>query len=147
MYKKIAVILFCTFLIVAVAFFTKTGYFKELFQPDAEMTLEQALNQKQKLVVADFYATWCGYCKKFAPTLHNLKGEYKDKFIFVSVNGEAVENEKYAKDFYVPVYPTLYLINPTNNNKVMVPQNTYGDSTLLRIEFNRFLSANEIKNQ
>jgi thiol-disulfide isomerase/thioredoxin len=36
-----------------------------------------------KPVVVDIYATWCGACKNIAPTLSNVKQQYKDKVNFV----------------------------------------------------------------
>ncbi|MFA6988484.1 MAG: thioredoxin domain-containing protein [Candidatus Gastranaerophilaceae bacterium] len=145
MNKKIAVIIVCIIFISIVTVAFLTGVKADNSYISGNMMLEQALKQKQRLVVADFYVNWCGYCRRFAPILHDLKDEYKDKYIFVFVNCEDPKNEKYVKDFYIPAYPSLYLINPTNNNRVLASQDAYGDSNSLRIEFNKFLSENNIK--
>ncbi len=46
-------------------------------------TLEQF---KEKLLVLDFWATWCGACRKNFSTLESLQKEYSTDLVFVLVN-------------------------------------------------------------
>ena len=39
-----------------------------------------------KPVVCDFFATWCGPCKMFAPVMEQVAEEYADKAVFVKVD-------------------------------------------------------------
>ena len=58
-----------------------------------------------RLVVADFYAPWCGPCKELAPVLEELADKYADKIKVVKVNVD--EEESIAVRFGCPqTFPT-----------------------------------------
>ena len=44
----------------------------------------------KKHIIIDFYATWCGPCKRFAPEFVSLSEEYAD-IHFIKVNIEEVD--------------------------------------------------------
>jgi thioredoxin 1 len=52
---------------------------------------------KTKLVLVDFYATWCGVCKMMAPIFDEVAAETGDKTIFAKANAEdvPVSSEKF----------------------------------------------------
>ena len=60
-----------------------------------------------KLVVVDFYATWCAPCKAMAPHFARWAGKYGDRAWFFKVNGD--ESEKVVEDNGVSAYPTFML--------------------------------------
>jgi thioredoxin len=45
----------------------------------------------QKKVVVDFYASWCGPCKKIAPLFNSLANHYNDSIVFVKVDADQAE--------------------------------------------------------
>ena len=61
--------------------------------------------QATNAVVADFYATWCGPCRRLSPMLDRLAGGYTDKIKFVKINVD--ESPELAKKFSVEGIPTL----------------------------------------
>ena len=61
-----------------------------------------------KPCIVDFYADWCGPCKKVSPILKELAGEYKNDIIIYKIN---VDNEKeLAAAFGIQSIPTLLII-------------------------------------
>ena len=73
--------------------------------PVDEIQSEQQFNEylknrkgSYKYIVVDFYATWCGPCKKMAPQLEKMSESYKNVlFLKVDVDGDAgTVAEKYG---------------------------------------------------
>nr|WP_026690589.1 thioredoxin [Alteribacter aurantiacus] len=59
----------------------------------------------QGLVLADFWAPWCGPCKMIAPVLEELDAEMGDKAQIVKLDVD--ENQETASKFGVMSIPTL----------------------------------------
>ncbi len=57
---------------------------------DGGMSMEEFAKQvtRDKLVLVDFNATWCGPCKKMLPVLKKLEAENKDKLVLFPVDAD-----------------------------------------------------------
>lgn len=67
-----------------------------------------------KLVVVDFFATWCGPCKMIAPKVEEMEAEFKDTVVFLKVDVDEAEDA--AMEYNITAMPTFLFIK--NNKKV-----------------------------
>lgn len=61
--------------------------------------------KSDKLTVVDFFANWCGPCRKLAPILDEVENELGVKVKFVKIDTD--ENIDMAKKYQVSGLPTL----------------------------------------
>ncbi len=61
---------------------------------------------KERLVVLDISAEWCGPCKVIEPILNRLSAEYEGKFLLAKLEAED-ENMKIAGRFGARGFPTV----------------------------------------
>lgn len=66
---------------------------------------DEALQEKEKVVLVDFYADWCGPCKMLAPVIHEIADENTDKVNVYKVNID--ENMELAERYKVMNIPTV----------------------------------------
>ncbi|XP_005100158.1 thioredoxin-1 [Aplysia californica] len=67
---------------------------------------DNLISSEKKLVVIDFFATWCGPCKVIAPFLEKLSEKYPDVVI---VKIDVDENADTAEECDVTAMPTIQL--------------------------------------
>ena len=71
-------------------------------------TFDETVNGADKPVIVDFWAEWCGPCKKIAPILSEIAGE-RDELSVTKLNVD--DNPDIAMKFSVMSIPTLLVFD------------------------------------
>ena len=85
----------------------------------------------EKVILINFWATWCTQCKGFFEIFEKLQIEYKNDFIFAKVNVN--ENAAIPRQYQVTWIPTLIFIR---NKELMkkIPGSANYDSLKIILE-------------
>lgn len=88
-------------LVAAVSFAQESNHGKKLWaksilnEKAPELIVEQWVSKQPdtegKFVLIDFWATWCGPCRAYIPTLNNLQEKYADKIAIIGISDETAE--------------------------------------------------------
>ena len=84
---------------------------------------EQEVCQSEGLTLVDFWATWCGPCRKLAPLIDELAVQYDGKVKFVKIKAD--ENLKTAQKYSISGVPCLLVFKngePIERMVNMVPK-------------------------
>lgn len=73
----------------------------------------KVLKSNGKPTLVDFWATWCGPCKRIAPVIEELGALYEGRANIAKCDVE--EAEELAVDFQVTSIPTLILLDKQGN--------------------------------
>lgn len=68
----------------------------------------EELIQDSKLVIVDFWATWCGPCRMLSPILDEVEAEMPDQITVVKVNVD--DADEIAAQYRIMSIPTLLFI-------------------------------------
>lgn len=104
---------------------------------------KQALKEK-KPILALFYADWCHYCVKFMPVYQALSEKYKDDLNFAKVNVEDSKYEKIVNEVGITGFPTVYIIDPKYDNKVLLSNAILGKVETVSEELDRYIRIRKI---
>jgi thioredoxin 1 len=63
-------------------------------------------------VMLDFYADWCGWCQRMAPTVKHITKTSKGKLLVLPLNIDNPKNKALVAQFNVTSVPTYFIYNP-----------------------------------
>lgn len=66
---------------------------------------EEQVLRAEKPVLVDFWAPWCTYCRRIAPAVDQVAGQYGEQMVVGKVNVD--EQPELAGEFGVMSIPTL----------------------------------------
>ena len=85
---------------------TKAEFLKKVVDYEGNPTEGKYLGEKPAII--DFYASWCGPCKRVAPILDELAAEYGDKIDIYKIDTE--QEQELAAVFGIRSIPTLLFV-------------------------------------
>lgn len=77
--------------------------------------------QEGKTILVDYWAPWCGYCRRIGPAYDKIAEEYGDRLVVAKVNID--EEPQLTEAQGVEVIPTLILYKDGKAvNRVVAPK-------------------------
>ena len=73
-----------------------------------ETNFDDEVIKADKLTVVDFWAPWCGPCRKLTPVLEEIATEFDGKIKLAKVNTD--ENLKLAQRFSISALPSILIV-------------------------------------
>ena len=76
-------------------------------QEVTDENFDKEVCSSEKLTLVDFWATWCGPCRKLSPVIDEIAQEFNDKVKFVKIKAD--ENLQTAQKYSISGVPSLLI--------------------------------------
>lgn len=93
-------------------------------------SFDKEIMQATGNVIIEFYAPWCGHCKKLAPIFEALAEDFKDNSEITFAKQDATANDippPHNKRFVVKGFPTIYFKTKTDEITLYTGGRTYAE--------------------
>lgn len=70
-------------------------------------SFRQQIEEEKKVVLAEFWAPWCVYCRRLGPAFDKIAEEYGDRLVIGQINID--DEQQLAVSNQIEVVPTLVL--------------------------------------
>lgn len=74
-----------------------------------DASFEKEVKQVDMPVLVDFWAPWCGPCRKISPVIDEIAEEFKGKIKVVKLNTD--ENVRTAQEYSISGIPSILIFN------------------------------------
>ncbi|KAI3746780.1 hypothetical protein L6452_09220 [Arctium lappa] len=145
-----SVLLMCVFVILSSTVFSISSASEE--EKEYVLTLDHSnfseIVSKQKFIVVEFYAPWCGHCKNLAPEYEkaaSVLSSNEPAIVLAKVDANAEENKELAEKFEIQGFPTIKILRNGGENiqEYKGPREANGIVTYLKKQVGP--ASNEIK--
>ncbi len=113
--------------------------------------VNDAAQLKDKVVYVDFWASWCGPCRKSFPWLKELSARYEEKglkVITINLDRDRAAAKKFLEEFKIPfevVYDSTGALAEKFGVEALPSSYLFGRDGKLRSEHRGFIPANASK--
>lgn len=83
-----------------------------------DSTFEKEVLNAEGITIVDFWAPWCGPCRKMGPLLDEIAEEYKNQVKVVKINTD--ENLKTATEYQISSLPSVFIFKNGEAKETMV---------------------------
>ncbi len=83
-----------------------------------DSTFESEVLKNDSITVVDFWAPWCGPCRKMGPVLDEIAGEFEGKIRVAKINTD--ENLKTAKEYQISGLPSIVIFKNGEAKETLV---------------------------
>jgi thioredoxin 1 len=90
-----------------------------------ENNYSEVTGTPDKLVLVDFWATWCGPCRAIGPILEKLAGEYPEQVVIGKLNVD--ENRALTESHGIQSIPTILLYKGGQIKDTLVGARQFAD--------------------
>ena len=73
--------------------------------------------ESEKLVVVDFWAQWCGPCRKLTPLLEQIQNEFINEIKIVKIDAD--KNISTAKEYGISSLPSILIFQNGEVKEIM----------------------------
>ncbi len=79
---------------------------------------ENVVLNSSQIVLVDFWAPWCGPCRKLAPVLEQIQNEFIEEIKVVKIDVD--KNPQKAKEYGIASLPSVLIFQNKEVKEVMV---------------------------